>query len=182
MIVIGASSGGFKALHTILTALPPVFSAPIAVVLHRHKDSDNLLETSLQRDCPLPVMEVVDKLEIRPGRIYIAPPDYHLLVEAGTFSLSTDEPVNFARPSIDVLFESAAQVFGTKTIGVILSGASRDGADGAAEIIKYGGKIIVQDPTTAEHATMPAAALAATGTNLVQALPEIAKTLIRLTK
>jgi two-component system chemotaxis response regulator CheB len=182
MIVIGASSGGFKALQTILRSLPKTFPSPLAVVLHRHKDSDNLLETSLQKNCQLPLVEVVDKVAIQPGRVYVAPPDYHLLVEATHFSLSTDELVQYARPSIDVLFESAAHVFGKKVIGVILTGASQDGAHGSVEIIKYGGKVIVQDPATAECPTMPGATLAATRTSFVQPLNQIVPTIIRLTE
>jgi two-component system chemotaxis response regulator CheB len=182
MIVLGASSGGFKALQSILRALPKTFPLPLGVVLHRHKESDNLLEISLQRECALPVMEVVDKVAIQAGRVYVAPPDYHLLAEATHFSLSTDELVQYARPSIDVLFESAAQVFGKNVIGVVLTGASQDGARGAAEIVKHGGKVIVQDPATAECPTMPGAALASTRTSFVLPLDQIAAALIRTTE
>src|ERR1700744_3399136 len=143
MIVIGASSGGLRALQTILGGLPATFSMPIAIVLHRHKDSDDSLLFALQRHSPLPLVEVEDKMLIQPRQIYIAPADYHLLVEATYFSLSTDEPVLFARPAIDVLFESAADVFGSKAIGVILTGASQDGAHVCAEIINRGGRVII---------------------------------------
>jgi two-component system chemotaxis response regulator CheB len=134
MIVIGGSLGSMAALHTILRDLPKSFSRPIAVVLHRHKDSDDALMTILQRDIALTVREVVDKEPIQLCCVHIAPSDYHLLVETMCFSLSTDEPVQFARPSIDVLFESAADVYGSEAIAIILTGANRDGAAGAREI------------------------------------------------
>jgi two-component system, chemotaxis family, protein-glutamate methylesterase/glutaminase len=180
MIVIGASSGGLKAVQTLLKGLPGVFPLPLAVVLHRHKETDDSLQPALQRCCALPLVEVMDKELIRPGRVYIAPADYHLLVEPAYFSLSTDEPVLYARPSIDVLFESAADIFGEKAIGVILTGASQDGAHGAALIQRHGGVVIVQDPATAEYPMMPTAALAATQTRFVLPLNQIATTLIQM--
>jgi two-component system chemotaxis response regulator CheB len=161
MIVIGGSLGGMKALRAVLEQLPASLALPIAVVLHRHKDSGDSLVTLLCQGINLPVKEVVDKDPIRAGHVYISPSDYHLLVEPMYFSLSVDEPVQYARPSIDVLFESAADVFGSKTIGVILTGANHDGAAGAAAIRRRGGTILVQDPMTAESPVMPAAALEA---------------------
>jgi two-component system chemotaxis response regulator CheB len=180
MIVIGASSGGLRAMQTLLSGLPATFPASVAVVFHRHKDADDSLQPALQRCSAIPLTEAVDKELIQPGHIYIAPPDYHLLVEQASLSLSIDEPVLFARPSIDVLFESAADVFGNAAIGVILTGASRDGANGATQIQQRGGMVIVQDPATAEYPTMPEAALAATKTSLVRPLNQIAATLIQL--
>ena len=167
-------------MQTLLGGLPRAFPLPMAVVLHRHREADDLLPAVLQRYSALPLIEAVDKELIRSGHVYIAPADYHLLVEPPCFSLSTDEPVFYARPSIDVLFESAAEVYGKRTIGVILTGGSQDGAGGAAEIQRRGGRVIVQDPATAESPTMPAAALAATGTPFVLPLDQIAATLIQM--
>jgi two-component system chemotaxis response regulator CheB len=180
MIVIGASWGGVKAIQTVLQGLPKGFPTPLAVVLHRHKDDVGLLRPALQRHCAIPVREVVDKEPIQPRHVFVAPADYHLLVEPTYFSLSTDEPVRCARPSIDVLFESAADTFGAAVIGVVLTGSSDDGARGAAQIQRRGGTVIVQDPATAESPIMPMAALTATGTNHVLPLDQIASLLVQL--
>jgi two-component system chemotaxis response regulator CheB len=180
MIVIGTSSGGLKAMKTLLGGLPADFPLPVAVVFHRHKEADDSLQPALQRCTKLPLSEAMDKEAIEPGHIYIAPADYHLLVEPATFSLSIDEHVLYARPSIDVLFESAADVFGERAIAVVLTGASQDGARGAASIEQRGGRVIVQDPATAEYPTMPGAALAATKKHLVKPLGQIAATLVQL--
>jgi two-component system chemotaxis response regulator CheB len=182
MIVIGASLGGLKALQIIIRRLPDPLPVPVVVVLHRHKDATEPLAPILQGESTWTVSEAVDKEPIRPARIYLAPPDYHLHVESDHFSLSTDEPVNHARPSIDVLFESAAEALGPKVIGVILTGASSDGARGASEIKRCGGQIVVQDPASAECRVMPAAAIESTGTAHVKPLDQIAETLIQLTK
>lgn len=180
MIVVGGSFGGFKALQTILSQLPSEFPTPVAVVLHRSRDPGPMLQDGLQRHCALRVVEVDDKEPIAPGYVYLGPPDYHLLVERTHFGLSADEPVNYARPSIDVLFESAADAFGAAVIGVVLTGASNDGACGAAHILNRGGWVIVQDPASAERPEMPAAALAAAPACEVQPLGQIASTLLRL--
>jgi two-component system chemotaxis response regulator CheB len=161
MIVIGGSLGSMAAVRTILREIPRSFALPIVVVLHRHRDSEDTLVPLLQRDLALPVCEVLDKDPIRAGQVHVAPCDYHLLVEPMYFSLSTDDPVQFARPSIDVLFESAADVFGARVTGVVLTGANHDGAQGAGEIRRRGGSVIVQDPATAESSVMPNAALLA---------------------
>ncbi len=182
MIVIGASLGGLKALQTLLQGLPRDLSVPLALVLHRHKDDDDLLQPALQRHSALSVTEVVDKEPVQAGHVYVAPANYHLLAEPTHFSLSTDEPVQCARPSIDVLFESAADSFGARVVGVVLTGSSEDGARGAAQIVRRGGTVIVQDPATAESPMMPAAALAATQTSFVQPLIQIPATLIQLTQ
>ena len=160
MIVIGVSLGANKALPSVLGPLPDSLSEPIAIVVHRHRDSDHRLVEMLQRCCIRPVEEAVDKQPIEPGRVYLAPPDYHLLVQGGQFELSVDEMVNFARPSIDVLFESVAEDSGSAAIGVLLTGATSDGAKGLAAIKAAGGIAIVQDPAAAECPFMPAAALA----------------------
>lgn len=162
MVVIGTSLGGISALKVLLGGLTATFPAVVAVVQHRHKDSHTRLDEYLQPYSPMPIHEVIDKDEFRPGHVYLAPPDYHLLINAGYFSLSTDEPVCFARPSIDVLFESAADTYAALTTGVILTGANHDGAYGLAKIKACGGTSVVQDPATAESCVMPKAAIAAT--------------------
>ena len=173
MIVIGGSLGSLAALRLILHDFPTSFALPIAVVLHRHKESDDALESILQRDTALPVREVVDKDAIQAGHVHVAPSDYHLLVETMYFSLSTDEPIQYARPSIDVLFESAAAARGPRAIGVVLTGANRDGAEGAREIRRRGGIVVVQDPKTAECPVMPEAALHAVPDALIRSPREI---------
>ena len=180
MIVIGGSLGGLKALRTVLRDLPASFPIPIAVVLHRHKDSDDSLIPLLQNEIQLTAREVVDKDSIQAGHVYISPSDYHLLVEPMYFSLSTDEPVQYARPSIDVLFESAADIFGPKAICIVLTGANRDGAQGAARIHRNGGIVIVQKPSTAESAVMPEAAIETVPEAEVRFLEEIGALLLKL--
>lgn len=180
MIVIGASLGGMRALRRLLTSLPPSFPMPIGVVLHRYKESNGELVEILEQNLPLPLHEVLDKEPIRPGHVYVAPADYHLLVEPAHFCLSVDEPVQYARPSIDVLFESAADAFGPMVIGVILTGANQDGSRGAVSIQKRGGLVIVQDPATAESPFMPQAAMEATGTRYVFPIQEIGSFLVKL--
>jgi two-component system chemotaxis response regulator CheB len=180
MIVIGGSLGSMLALRTVLRQLPVSFPVPIAVVVHRHRDSDDTLVPLLQREIALPVSEVVDKDPIQAGHVQVGPCDYHLLVEPMHFSLSTDEPVQYARPSIDVFFESAADVLGARAIAVILTGANRDGARGAAEIHRRGGVVIVQDPHTAESSIMPAAALEAVPDAFVRRAEDMGPLLIEL--
>jgi two-component system chemotaxis response regulator CheB len=145
-------------------------------------DSDDTLRTLLQRESALPVNEVTDKEVILPGWIYLAPANYHLLIDQGTFALSTEAPVHYARPSIDLLFASAADTYGERAIGVILTGASDDGAQGAAEIKARGGLVVVQQPETAESRVMPESAIAATEVDQVLPLSEIAAFLVRLSR
>jgi two-component system chemotaxis response regulator CheB len=160
MIAIGASWGGLNALRAIAHGLPAHFPVPITFVQHRSKESGVLRE--LLQDCTsLIVCEVEDKQPIMGGYVYLAPPDYHLLVDGDVFSLSVDEPVRYSRPSIDVFFESVASRFGAEAAGVILTGANEDGADGLSRIAARGGLAIVQDPRTAESPIMPRAALRA---------------------
>jgi two-component system chemotaxis response regulator CheB len=159
MIVIGMSLGGSRILPEILGGLRPGFSGVIVVAAHRHRGSEGELVELLQAHCPLPVSEAYDKEVFAAGRVYVAPPDYHLMIEGDHFELSNDEPVNFARPSIDVLFESAADTFGKAATGVLLTGASSDGAQGLLMIKEAGGCAIVQDPEDAECPVMPGAAL-----------------------
>ena len=180
LVVIGASWGGLKALEILLADLPKDFPLAVAIAQHRHKDAGNLLGELLQRYSLLPVLEVEDKHPITPGHIYLAPADYHLLVEQGNFALSTEAPVLYSRPSIDLLFESAADAYTYRTIGVILTGANSDGAQGLATLKKKGGLAIVQEPTEAESRTMPAAALAATQVDYILPLRQIVSCLIKL--
>lgn len=173
VVVVGTSWGGLQALGRLLRSLPATFGIPVVLVQHRHRESDNLLARLLQERTPLPVCEVEDKMPIQPGQVYVAPADYHLLVDEGYFSLSTDAPVRYSRPSIDVTFASAADAFGSRTVGVVLTGANADGSQGLRHIVDRGGLGIVQDPTTAESPTMPAAALRAVPTSLVRRVEEI---------
>ncbi|MBW4695491.1 MAG: chemotaxis protein CheB [Lyngbya sp. HA4199-MV5] len=180
LVVIGTSLGGFSALKALLGALQPPFPSAIAIVQHRHKESGALMGGYMQQYTTLPVHEAEDKDELLPGHVYLAPADYHLLVEHGYVTLSVDEPVCFARPSIDVLFESAADAYGKRVIGIILTGANRDGTNGLARIKAKGGVAIVQDPATAEIGMMPQLAIAKTAVDAILPLPEIAPYLVKL--
>jgi two-component system chemotaxis response regulator CheB len=171
--VVGTSRGGLNALKTLLAGLASDFSLPVAVVQHRDANSPPGLAQFLQQYSALPVAEVHDKDEIQAGRVYLAPPGYHLLVEESSFALSTDTPVHFARPSIDVLFESATDTFEADVIGVALTGSTEDGAAGLARIVSRGGLAIVEDPATAASPTLPAAAIAATRSHHVLPLGRI---------
>ena len=159
LVVMGMSLGGLNALERVLSDLPADFPLPIAIVQHRSVDSQETMLTILRPYSALPISEPNDKEPICAGRVYIAPPDYHLLVGKEGFALTTEAPVYYARPSIDVLFESAADLYAERVIGVIMTGASGDGAYGAARIKAQGGVMIVQDPFTAESGTMPRAAI-----------------------
>jgi two-component system chemotaxis response regulator CheB len=172
VVVVGASAGGLHALRTIVAGLPGDFELPVVVVQHRAKESELLCEL-LQECSGLPVSEVNDKQQIGPG-VWVGPPDYHLLVDNGYFVLSTDEPVRFSRPSIDVMFESAADVYGMDVIGVVLTGANADGARGLRQIADAGGHAVVQDPETAEVRVMPRSAAKAVPEACVMPLEEIA--------
>ncbi len=178
LIVIGCSLGGMYALEKILSLLPDDFCVPIVVAQHRHKRSNEGLPAHLRRVTHLPVVDADDKQWIQPGHVYLAPADYHLLVEKGELSLSVDEAVRYSRPSIDVLFESAADAYGAALIGVVLTGANEDGARGAKRIKARGGVVLVQDPKTAEAATMPQAAIDSVGVDQILPLDQIASSLI----
>ncbi|MBU4434952.1 MAG: chemotaxis protein CheB [Alphaproteobacteria bacterium] len=161
-VAIGASAGAVQALQTILPALPADYRLPVLVVVHVPSDRDNQLAPLLRAQCAVPVREAVDKEPVAAGVIYFAPSDYHLLVETEeTLALSADETVNYSRPSIDVLFESAADAYGDGLVGVILTGANHDGAAGLKAIADAGGQVIVEDPGGAYASAMPLAALAA---------------------
>ena len=174
LIVIGASWGGLRAVSEILSALPGDLDAAVVVAQHRRVDTlDGGLAGILGTQTSLSVRDVDDKEPIAPGHVYLAPPDYHLLVDDRHFALSTDAPVHYARPSIDVLFESAADAYGNRAIGVILTGANDDGATGLARIKERGGVAVVQDPAHAERREMPRAAIAATVADAILPLEEI---------
>lgn len=174
LIVIGASYGGLSALALLLPELASEFPLPVVIVQHRKKDGDDGLCEYLSRRSHLPLIEPNDKEKVEPGRVYLAPRDYHLLVEESIFALSTESPVAYARPSIDVLFESAADVYHERVVGVILTGANRDGAQGLARIKSLGGLAVVQDPRSAESPAMPEAAINATAVDRILPLPGIA--------
>ncbi|TML99795.1 MAG: chemotaxis protein CheB [Actinobacteria bacterium] len=175
LVAIGASWGGLAALQTLLCGLDGDFAAPICVAQHRSpRADDTLLPSLLGRRTALTVRDAEDKAHLRPGTVLIAPPDYHMLVERGDVALSTDAPVAFSRPSIDVLLESAAAAYGDRLVGVVLTGSNADGAAGLAEVHRRGGLAIVQDPGEAERREMPDAALASVPTAEVLPLAEIA--------
>jgi two-component system, chemotaxis family, protein-glutamate methylesterase/glutaminase len=186
-VAIGGSFGGLDALEVLLEGLPKDFPVPVAVVLHRHKTSVDKLKYELQQHSHLTVIEPQDKEEIVPGYIYLAPADYHLLVDSGNeilsipyFSLSVDVPVTYARPSIDVLFETAADTYAEKAIAILLTGANHDGTSGLARIKARGGKTVVQEPSTAAFPTMPKAAIAAGVVDKVLFLSDIAPFLVKI--
>lgn len=160
-VVVGGSSGGLEALMQLLPALPSTLRACVLVVLHLPRDRRSLLPEIFSPRCPLPVHEAQDKELPQPGHVYFAPPDYHLLVDQGPrLALSVDPPVHYSRPSIDVLMESAADLWGERLLGILLSGANEDGAQGMAAIHAAGGLTVVQAPDSAPMPTMPLAALA----------------------
>lgn len=177
---MGASWGGLAAMSRLLGALPEGVTPPFVVAQHRSADSASGLGELLQAHTSRVVREADDKMPLAPGHVYLAPPDYHLLVEAGHLSLSTDGPVQFARPSIDVLFESVADAYGESAVGIVLTGANEDGARGLRTIKQRGGVAIVQDPATSEKRTMPEAALALAVADAVLPVEEIGKFLLGL--
>jgi two-component system chemotaxis response regulator CheB len=174
IVVIGASYGGLSALQMLLPDLSPEFPLPVVIAQHRKKDGDDGLCEYLRKRSRLPLIEPDDKEKVEPGHVYLAPRDYHLLIEKSIFALSTESPVAHARPSIDVLFESAADVYHDRVIGVILTGANRDGARGLAKIKAFGGLTLVQDPKSAESPAMPEAAISMSAVDYILPLPKIA--------
>jgi two-component system chemotaxis response regulator CheB len=174
-IVIGASAGALEALSSLLPGLPADYRLPILVVVHLPPDATSVVAELLRVRCAIRVREAEDKEPIEPGVAYFAPPDYHLLVEQDKrLSLSDDEPVLFSRPSIDVLFESAADAYGGGLIGVVLSGANSDGANGLKAVVDAGGVAVVQNPGSAYAVAMPEAAIAACPNARVLPVNEIA--------
>jgi two-component system, chemotaxis family, protein-glutamate methylesterase/glutaminase len=182
IVVIGTSWGGLAALVKLLGDLPADFRLPIAVVQHRSVDSERLLPQLLQDGTHLKVCEMEDKDVLSPGTVHLAPANYHALIDEGWISLTVEGPVRFSRPSIDVLFISAADTYRTGAIGVVLTGANEDGARGLRHIVERGGRALVQDPKTAEIPIMPSAAIRTVPTAEVLALDAIAPRLIELSR
>jgi two-component system, chemotaxis family, protein-glutamate methylesterase/glutaminase len=183
-VVIGASAGGVEALNHLLPALPAGFAAAVLVVVHVRQGRPSLLPDLFAERCELKVVEPFDKDVIAPGTIYFAPPGYHMMVEAEggaapSIALSVDPPVRFSRPSVDVLFETAAHAYGERVLGIVLSGANDDGARGARAILDAGGACWAQDPHTAFSSTMPQAAINEGGVTEPLTLDEMA---VRLTQ
>ncbi len=180
-VVIGVSAGGFHALNTILPMFPENFPVPIIIVQHRIESGDDYFVESLNKKSKLTVKESEDKESIVPGKVYIAPGGYHLYIEKDhTFSLSVDEPVCYARPSIDVLFETAADVFCSNLVGIILTGANSDGTNGIKAIKAKQGFVIAQDPDKAESKFMPISAIKTNLVDFILALEDIPGFLIAL--
>ncbi len=181
LVVVGASWGGLAALSKLVSALPADFGVPMAVVQHRSKHADNLLAVLLQGVSPLRVVDVEDKEPLEPGSVYIAPANYHMMVDDGYLTLTTDPMVRFSRPSIDVTFISAGDAYPGRTVGVVLTGANDDGSRGLRHIVNRGGRGIIQDPATAESRTMPAAAMLAVPEAEVLPLENISERLMEIT-
>jgi two-component system, chemotaxis family, protein-glutamate methylesterase/glutaminase len=180
VIVIGCSLGGMNALQGILSVLPKEFPLPILVVQHRYRTSNEGLPAFFRRRTELQVVDAEDKQWIKPGTVYLAPANYHLLLSHGEMHLSVDDAVAYSRPSVDVLFESAAEAYGDRVVAVVLTGANADGARGAAKVKKAGGFLVVQDPTDAEAPSMPEAAIAATRVDRILRLERIGPFLVEL--
>jgi len=172
LVVVGGSWGGAAAATELLRAVPAPLPVPVLLVLHRSRSSEAaVLERVLERDAGHPVREVGDKDELSAGTVHLAPPDYHVLVEGGSVSLSVEEHVNHSRPSLDLVFESAADEHGEALVAVLLSGLGRDGARGIAAVHRAGGRTLVQDPDEADRGAMPRAAIA---TGAVDAVAPVA--------
>jgi two-component system, chemotaxis family, protein-glutamate methylesterase/glutaminase len=179
-VVVGASAGAIDALNQLLPAVPEAARIPVVVVVHLPPNRPSLLVDVFASRCSAQVREPEDKQPISAGSVWFAPSNYHLLFEADrTFAFSVDQPVNFSRPSIDVLFESAADVFGEALCCIVLTGANEDGARGASAIRRRGGLVVVQEPSSAEAKEMPLAAISHANPQIIAPLPEIAE-LIRL--
>ncbi len=174
MVIVGTSWGGLDALRELVTGLPREYDLPMTIVQHRHRDSSAVLAQFLQDHTSLRVTEVEDKQPVEAGCVYVAPANYHLLVEEGYFSLSTEAPVRYSRPSIDVSMTTAADVYRHRAVGVIMTGSNADGAAGLRRIADSGGIAVVQDPASAEAPQMPQAALKTVPTARVFALARIA--------
>ena len=182
IVTVGTSWGGLSAMMKLLGGLPEKFPIPIVVVQHRSKDSDKLLAQLLQDATALTVCEIEDKDALSAGTVHVAPANYHTLIEPGYVSLTTEEPVRFSRPSIDVTFASAADTYRSETLGVILTGANEDGARGLAHILRRGGRGLIQDPKTAEIPIMPDAAIKAVPAAEVLKLSDLAPRLLQLSR
>jgi len=180
-VVVGSSAGGIRALGSLLAPLPNDFPLPIIVVQHLHPESESYLPKILATHCALPVKQAEEREIIQAGRVYIAPPNYHLLIEEDhSFSLSLEPPVRYARPSVDVMFETAVYAYRDKLIGIILTGANDDGSYGVKKLKQMGGYVIVQDPKTAEAEAMPNAAIAAAKVDKVLPIEQVGVYLLQL--
>ena len=181
LVAIGCSAGGFDSLQKLLPSLPADFPVPVVVVIHLPPDKDSFLPRAFHRRAKLEVKEAEDKESLLPGFVYFAPPGYHLLVEKdGTFSLTLEDPVHFSRPSIDVLLESVAAAYGRRALGLVLSGANADGANGLELMLDAGGYGIVEDPATAAYSAMPSAAFTQAQPQQAMPIAELAKWLGRI--
>ncbi len=182
-LVVGASAGGFDVLRTILSCLPAAYPLPIIVVQHLHPHGNGSTGRLLDDYCQIAVKEADHREMPAKGAAYVAPPNYHLLIEGdGTLALSIDEKVNHSRPAIDVLFETAADVYRSRLIGVLLTGTNADGSQGLRRIKEMGGLVIVQDPATAEAPQMPQAGINATNVDHVLAPDEMGQFLLKLSQ
>jgi two-component system chemotaxis response regulator CheB len=183
VVVLGASAGAMEALNQILPQLPADFPVPVLSVIHLPSRTPSLLASLFSARSRVRICEAEDKMPLEPGVVYFAPPDYHLLIESpGMLALSIDAPVQFSRPSIDVLFHSAAQAFREGTLGILLSGANDDGAAGLVAIAAAGGRVWVQEPATASARVMPEAALRRVATALAMTPSAIALALCQLAR
>jgi two-component system chemotaxis response regulator CheB len=181
MVAIGASWGGLEAIGRLLAALPSTFRAPIAVVQHRGSSTPaGVMQRYLGVRSALPVVEVQDKEPVEPGHIYLGPPDYHLLVAEQHMELSLEAPVAFSRPSVDVLFETAADSYGAALTAVVLTGANADGSRGVVAVRAAGGMVLAQDPAEAERSEMPEAAIATGAVHEVHPIDRLAARLTEL--
>jgi two-component system, chemotaxis family, protein-glutamate methylesterase/glutaminase len=182
-IVMGASAGGLQTWLAILADLPTSFPLPLIIVQHRSRDERNLLEDVLSQKCQIGIRQANEKEKIEPGNVYFASPDYHLLIERNhTFSLSGEERVNYSRPAIDLLFETAAYAYQNRLLAIIFTGANQDGAAGISQVRKMGGTTIAQNPATAAFPVMPQAAIATGAIQQVLGLDDIRKLLLNLGK
>ena len=182
LVVMGASLGALEALRVVLPALPADFPATLIIVLHRDKEERGDLMPLLDAGCELPIGFPLDKEPILAGRVYVAPPNYHLLVEGDHFAFSLDAPEDYARPSIDVFFESAAEAYGAHVTGIVLTGMRQDGARGLAAIKHHGGAAVVQASHDAVAPSMPLAALVAVPDAQVLTLTQIGEFLTNMTR
>jgi two-component system, chemotaxis family, protein-glutamate methylesterase/glutaminase len=180
LVAVGSSLGGLAALRQLLEPLPAGFRPSVALAQHRRADADSRLADILSVSCALPVIEPEDKEPLAPGKIYVAPANYHLLVTTEALLLTVDPPVWFARPSIDVLFESAAEAFGPAAVAIVLTGANEDGAAGAQAVKRAGGKVLVQDPASAESPIAPRAAIAIGAADEVLPLAQLGRRLLQI--
>jgi two-component system, chemotaxis family, protein-glutamate methylesterase/glutaminase len=181
VLALGASWGGVEVLSSLVAQLPEEWHLPVVIVQHQHPYSGNALQRILSRRTTLPVIDVEDKDKLLPAHVYIAPANYHLLMEQdGSFSLSLEAPVNFSRPSIDVTFSSLSRAYQQRCIGVVLTGANDDGAQGIRDIKAGGGYTIAQQPESAEAPVMPAAAIATGAVDAILTPQEIVPALLRL--